>query len=181
MNLGSDVSAWPILIAAIIVIAVILLIIRLFINQAATNAMGAVMPSMEYHIVDSAVHSAALEIMWEASPQAMFRSDGKGNMVEGNQAYLDFWGFRHKSQIRTLEWYDQVEDMHNGHAEQLMEIVALREPWTYDTVLLEREDIPLSGHTIRFIGQPIWRDPVIKEEFLGYSGVVLDLGDRSKP
>ena len=111
---------------------------------------------------------AVTKVFFEASPQAMYRSDEHGITVQCNQAYLDFWGFTDISQARSNDWLSYMSDRALAD-ERLASIVRTPAKFVYDADLLD-------GRRLRVVGRPIH----VTGEFCGYIGYVFDLNNQRK-
>ena len=123
----------------------------------------------------NAMHRTQVNVLWEGTTIPCFITDETGvKVVKVNQAYLDLWGFRHRSQAFTDEWLEQLNpEMKDIAIQRMSAIAANHTEWVYDNELTD-------GRTIRFIGHPLWQKPYSQEGFLGYAGCVLDLGVRDE-
>lgn len=106
--------------------------------------------------------NATVQVFFEASPQAMYRSDENGITIQCNQAYLDFWGFNSISEARSNDWLENVVDRRLAE-ERLASIIRTPSEFKYSSRLLD-------GRTMQVTGQPIYNSGM----FVGYVGYVFD-------
>lgn len=108
-------------------------------------------------------HGEALtQTFFEASPQAMYRSNEEGITIQCNQAYLDFWGFADISEAKSNDWLARVEDRALAE-ERLKTIIRSPGDFIYTSNLMD-------GRKLRVVGHPIFE----RGEFAGYVGYVAD-------
>ena len=121
----------------------------------------------------NSLHNTQVNVLWEGTSIPCFLTDETGvRTIKVNQAYLDLWDFRHRSQAMTDEWLEQLSpDLKDVAIERMSLIASKHQNWVFDNQLKD-------GRTFRFIGYAMWEDPIKENGFLGYSGCVLDLGKR---
>ena len=104
-------------------------------------------------------------VLWDAAPEALFESDAYGKMTDCNTAYLDLWKMS-RSEALASEWITKLTPKsHDLMLRRVSDGLEKPKKVSYEMDLID-------GRVLRVLARPRF----VGDEFVGYSGAVLEVG-----